>query len=304
MPGEQRVRELRQHGVVVADDTVDERALLRERPHRVRADLFLDGTRLPTAGAEVSEGCGTAHAAEHTLRPGEPSVARFPAGEPVAVRGARTLPNPISRRRSPNPTATTARGSASSVPHHWRAEPAFAEQRRTAAVPPPLRTAAIRRADGDRRDAGSSSSTASSTTATCGSTANTSARPRDTSPRTRSRSRDALRDRDRARARDRGRVPAATRPDREADDHRRLLAVAGVRPGAESGRDLATGAARVVGPGAHRSRARAVRRRVGRARPARVQRHARRRRRAPRSPAARGRARTGRRRAARRVAKP
>ena len=62
-PGEQRVRELREHGVVVTDDTVDERPLLREGAHRVRADLFLDGTRLPTAGAQVSEGCGTAHEA-------------------------------------------------------------------------------------------------------------------------------------------------------------------------------------------------------------------------------------------------
>ena len=60
----------------------------------------------------------------------------------------------------------------------------------------------------------------------------------------------------------------------------------------------------VDGPGAHRERARAVRRGVGRARPARVQRHARRRRRARASASARGRARPGRRRAARRVARP
>ena len=79
MAGEQRVRELRQDGVFVADDAVDERTLLGERAHRVRAQLFLDGTRLPAAGAQVSERCGTAHAAQHTLRPGEPSVADISA---------------------------------------------------------------------------------------------------------------------------------------------------------------------------------------------------------------------------------
>ncbi len=62
--GEQRVRELREHGVLVTDDTVDERSLLRQQlAHGVRAHLFLDGTRLPAAGAKVSEGCGTAHGA-------------------------------------------------------------------------------------------------------------------------------------------------------------------------------------------------------------------------------------------------
>ena len=68
MAGEQRVRELREHGVVVADDAVDERSLLGQGSHRVGAHLFLDGTRLPAAGAQVSEGCGTAHAGEHTLQ--------------------------------------------------------------------------------------------------------------------------------------------------------------------------------------------------------------------------------------------
>ena len=69
MAGEQRVRELRHDGVVVTDDAVDERLAGRERTHGVGADLFLDGTRLPTAGAQLSERCGTAHACEHTLRP-------------------------------------------------------------------------------------------------------------------------------------------------------------------------------------------------------------------------------------------
>ena len=65
--GEQRVRELRQHGVFVTDDTVDERTLLGERAHDVGAQLFFDGTRLPTTRAQVSKGCGTTHdvAPEH-----------------------------------------------------------------------------------------------------------------------------------------------------------------------------------------------------------------------------------------------
>ncbi len=42
--GEERVRQLRQDRVVVADDAVDERSLLREHSHRVRAYLFFDGT--------------------------------------------------------------------------------------------------------------------------------------------------------------------------------------------------------------------------------------------------------------------
>ena len=58
--GEQRVRELRQHGVFVADDAVDERFARRQLAHRVRADLFLDWPRRPAAGAKVSEGCGAA----------------------------------------------------------------------------------------------------------------------------------------------------------------------------------------------------------------------------------------------------
>ena len=61
--GEQRVRQLRKHGVVVADHAFDERTFLGEGAYRVRTNLFLDGTRLPTAGAQVSEGCGTAHGA-------------------------------------------------------------------------------------------------------------------------------------------------------------------------------------------------------------------------------------------------
>ena len=44
MPGEQRVRELRQDGVVVADDAFDERTVLAQGAYRVGAYLFLDGT--------------------------------------------------------------------------------------------------------------------------------------------------------------------------------------------------------------------------------------------------------------------
>ena len=49
--GEQRVGELRDNGVVVADDTFDERFAGSECAHRVGADLFLDRSRDPTTGA-------------------------------------------------------------------------------------------------------------------------------------------------------------------------------------------------------------------------------------------------------------
>ena len=60
VPGEQRVLELGQDGVLVAEDAVERAA----RPAAIRAigvapDLFLDGDRLPARLAELAEGCGT-----------------------------------------------------------------------------------------------------------------------------------------------------------------------------------------------------------------------------------------------------
>ena len=47
--GEQRVLELRDDGVLVADDAVDERLALRRSRDRVRPHLFLDRARHPAA---------------------------------------------------------------------------------------------------------------------------------------------------------------------------------------------------------------------------------------------------------------
>ena len=61
--GEQRVGELRDDGVVVADHAVDERLALGEGARRVGADLVLDRSRHPTAGAQLSERGRTGHGA-------------------------------------------------------------------------------------------------------------------------------------------------------------------------------------------------------------------------------------------------
>ena len=61
--GDQRVLELREDGVLVADHAVDELLALRDPRDRVGAHLFFDGPRHPSAGLELAEGSGTRHQA-------------------------------------------------------------------------------------------------------------------------------------------------------------------------------------------------------------------------------------------------
>ena len=59
---EERVLELRQDGVVVADDAVDDGLALRDARHRVVAHLLLDGSRHPAACSQLAKGAGSGHA--------------------------------------------------------------------------------------------------------------------------------------------------------------------------------------------------------------------------------------------------
>ena len=185
MAGEQRVRELRQHGVLVADDAVDERFARRQLAHRVGADLFLDWPRHPAAGAESPKRCRTASCAASVC---------------LGLR-ARCIP--------PNVPAVDLTGPWRARPGDGDlakqfADPAFDERRLDdGRAPAPLahgrrvrgratdRSSTVARSRTRRPRPGAGrflESTASSTTATRGSTATTSARPRATSSRTRSRS--------------------------------------------------------------------------------------------------------------------
>ncbi len=68
--GEQRVLELRHHGVLVADDTLEHRFPGGDLGDRVRADLLLHRTRHPARRLQVPEcGCTSSHRVEPTLRP-------------------------------------------------------------------------------------------------------------------------------------------------------------------------------------------------------------------------------------------
>ena len=57
--GEQRVLELRQHGVLVADDAVDDGFACRDAGDRVLPHLLLDRPRDPTTGAQLTESSRT-----------------------------------------------------------------------------------------------------------------------------------------------------------------------------------------------------------------------------------------------------
>ena len=59
--GDERVLELREHGVLVADDAVDQRAPGGDPRQGVRPHLFLDRPGHPAAGLELAEGSGTGH---------------------------------------------------------------------------------------------------------------------------------------------------------------------------------------------------------------------------------------------------
>ena len=169
------------------------------------------------------------------------------------------------------------------LPHHWRTVDEFAAEDGPFLYRRYVHGPAAR----DGPAVASSSTTASSTTATRGSTATTSARPRATSSRTRSKSPMHWPRSVRPRGRARGRLPAATRSHRETDDHRRCSGT-GTRPIRRSTPvDRGDRCASPRPAGAHRQPAGAVHRSDRGTRPAHVQHHARRRRRPARRGAAR-----------------
>ena len=56
MAGQQRVLELRQHGLLVPDHSLDERLARGDLRDGVASDLFFDGDRLPARVAQLTEG--------------------------------------------------------------------------------------------------------------------------------------------------------------------------------------------------------------------------------------------------------
>ena len=97
--GDQRVLELREDGVLVADHAVDELLALGDPRDRVGAHLFFDGPRNPAAGPELAEGSGTRHRAT----PSRGVVARHRISGP-ADGDRRTAPNCAARNHFHNPT--------------------------------------------------------------------------------------------------------------------------------------------------------------------------------------------------------
>ena len=188
--GEQRILELRQHGVLVAEHAGEQRLAVLDLRDGVAPDLLLDRDRLPSGLAQLTEGGGTRHSANLPGRGDRFSVGRNP-GNHSAVHDlggtwrAAPLRRGVAPRRSPILRSTPASWEPIAVPGHWRSTPAFAD-----ADGPLLYHTTFeqhRPSSGGRADAGSPS-TASSTKATCGSTAPTWATPRATSSPTRSRS--------------------------------------------------------------------------------------------------------------------
>ena len=83
MAGEQRVLELRQHRVLVADDAVDERLARREpRAPRCARTSSLTGRDTQPLAAKLSEGCrdGVMRAARVSVRTFDPTAPRTPRG--------------------------------------------------------------------------------------------------------------------------------------------------------------------------------------------------------------------------------
>src|SRR5262249_40166728 len=132
--GEQRVLELRQHGVVEPDDAVHQRLAGGDAGQRVRPDLILDGPRLPATGSQLAEGAGTGHrklrgrvqgSAARALRTSSPRSAsrrtsadrfRSHASTATAARIASDTSAAARKRVCPNvtivATATVATGAS------------------------------------------------------------------------------------------------------------------------------------------------------------------------------------------------
>ena len=97
--GDERVLELREHGVLVADHAVDELLALRDPRDRVGAHLFFDRARDPAAGPELAEGSRTRHGAT-------PLRGVVAATVPAALRkgSGASAPNCTARNHFHNPT--------------------------------------------------------------------------------------------------------------------------------------------------------------------------------------------------------
>src|SRR5262249_36064630 len=107
VPGDERVLELRQDGVLVADDPVDELLALRDARDRVAAHLLLDRSRRPAALLQLAEGPGTGHGATPASKVVSVTVSARAFG-PTGDPRARTAWPSGNRRRIPRaPTGGT-----------------------------------------------------------------------------------------------------------------------------------------------------------------------------------------------------
>ena len=161
VPGEEGVLELRHDGLLVADEATEERLAGGDLGHGVAADLVLDRDGLPAGGPELAEGGhrrrrgagGDGHGS--TIPPparGEPA-GRTPHDSPIGARrdlypgSAMDLSGPWRAALADDDLRRGALGldydddgwEAVPVPGHWRSTPAFADERRSAALPDPLR---------------------------------------------------------------------------------------------------------------------------------------------------------------------
>ena len=179
---------------LVAEHAVEQRLTGGDPGDGVGPDLVLDRARLPSGRAQLRRGWrdGAAHGSTLTddslaAASRRRASARSRAPIRLAARGAvrdrgeaRRAPTTSSAATASASTSTTDDWPEVAVPGHWRSHPKFADERRAAALPPPLRAGRRPRPGG----AAGSRSTASSTRPTSGSTAPTSATRRATSSRT------------------------------------------------------------------------------------------------------------------------
>ena len=124
--GDERVLELGQDGVLVADDAFDERTSLGDARQRVGPHLLLDRARLPSVGLELAEGSGTGHAHAPVVvagggreRSSGHRIARSRA--PVRAVGGRCGHGRTARRLRPDRSSARARCGVHRAPATPRA---------------------------------------------------------------------------------------------------------------------------------------------------------------------------------------
>ena len=105
----------------------------------VAPHLLLDRHRLPAGLAELAEGCGTRRHSWQPTRPRRGSRRAVACARSWTCRDLAAASPTTGLRRHSRPDLDDSGWEPVAVPGHWRIDAAFADSRRAAALPPPLR---------------------------------------------------------------------------------------------------------------------------------------------------------------------